>query len=212
MAKPRLALRRRPVLERGRGTMDDILHASEQVFSKHGYAHGTTNRIAARAGVAIGSVYQYFPNKDSILVALVRRHMEEGTALVLSMLAEEPAPATRPLPELVDRFVRAMVALHERDPKLHRVLFEEAPHPKVLWDELAAMESKICAMVAAMLEAHPAVAIRDAAVASWIVVQTVESLVHRFVIHGPGPAQRERFIAEVVEMIAGYLGRPAAGA
>lgn len=205
MGKPRLAPRRKPVLERGKGTVDDILLAAAQVFSKHGYAHGTTNRIAERAGVSIGSVYQYFPNKDSILLALVRRHMAAGTELVLSMLGEPPALSSEPLPGLVERFVRAMLALHEEDPRLHRVLFEEAPHPKVIWDELGELERNICTALAGMLATHPRVKTAEPEVTAWIVVQTVEALVHRFVLHGPGPARRERFVAEVVEMIAGYL-------
>ncbi len=205
MAKPRLALRRKPVLDRGKDTMDDILKAASQVFSKHGYAHGTTNRIAARAGVSIGSVYQYFPNKDSILLALVRKHMAEGTSLVLSMLGDPSALSEVALPELVERFVRAMLALHEEDPRLHRVLFEEAPHPKAVWDELGSMERTICSALAGMLGARPGRKLDDPELTAWIVVQTVEALVHRFVIYQAAPAKREAFVREAVVLVSGYL-------
>ena len=56
--------------------MQAILEAAAQVFERHGYAAGTTNRIAERAGVSIGTLYQYFPSKEAIVVALVRRHRE----------------------------------------------------------------------------------------------------------------------------------------
>lgn len=185
--------------------MDDILEAASQVFSKHGYAHGTTNRIAERAGVSIGSVYQYFPNKDSILLALVRKHMADGTSLVLSMLGDPSALSKLALPELVERFVRAMLALHEEDPRLHRVLFEEAPPPKVVWDELASMERAISAALAGMLGARSNKRPDDPELTAWIVVQTVEALVHRFVLHEGAPAKREAFVKEVVVLVSGYL-------
>jgi AcrR family transcriptional regulator len=57
-----------------------VLQAAAQVFERHGYAAGTTNRIAERAGVSIGTLYQYFPNKDAILVALVHQHLAESSA------------------------------------------------------------------------------------------------------------------------------------
>ena len=57
------------------------------MFEEHGYAHGTTNRIAAEAGLSVGSLYQYFPNKDAILVELVRAHIDEATRLVIGYLA-----------------------------------------------------------------------------------------------------------------------------
>jgi AcrR family transcriptional regulator len=62
--------RRKPVQDRSLATVEAILEAAAQVFERYGYAAGTTNRIAGRAGVAIGSLYQYFRNKDAILVAL----------------------------------------------------------------------------------------------------------------------------------------------
>jgi AcrR family transcriptional regulator len=76
----RLVPRKLPKQERSEATVESILDAAAQVFERHGYAAGTTSRIAERAGVSIGSLYQYFPNKDAILVALVHRHLAESTA------------------------------------------------------------------------------------------------------------------------------------
>ncbi len=57
--------------------MDELLAAAAQIFEAHGYASGTTNRIAKRAGVSIGTLYQYFPSKEAIAVALLERHIAE---------------------------------------------------------------------------------------------------------------------------------------
>ena len=71
--------RRSPEQSRSKLTCDAILTAAAQVLERGGDAAFTTNRIAERAGVSIGSVYQYFANKDDILVALAER--EEATLL-----------------------------------------------------------------------------------------------------------------------------------
>ncbi|MBE0604637.1 MAG: helix-turn-helix transcriptional regulator, partial [Deltaproteobacteria bacterium] len=69
--------RKQPVQKRSRATVEDILAAAAQVFEDHGYANGTTNRIAEQAGVSIGTLYQYFPSKEAIAVALLERHIAD---------------------------------------------------------------------------------------------------------------------------------------
>src|SRR5256885_17137254 len=91
----RLKPRRRPRQERSRETVEAIVEAAAQVFERHGYAAGTTNRIAERAGVSIGSLYQYFPNKDAIVAELARRHIAEIGAVAwpgLEALVENGPP------------------------------------------------------------------------------------------------------------------------
>src|SRR5271165_1676775 len=86
--------RKLPSQPRSEETVEAILQAAAQVFERHGYAAGTTNRIAERAGVSIGTVYQYFPNKDAILVALALQHLAEGTAALQPHLEALGAGAT----------------------------------------------------------------------------------------------------------------------
>lgn len=66
---------RTPKQARARETCDVIFEATAQILEKHGEAALTTNRIADRAGVSVGTIYQYFPNKQALLVALARREM-----------------------------------------------------------------------------------------------------------------------------------------
>src|SRR5580698_2166450 len=103
----RLKQRRAPKQARSEATVEAIIEAAAQVFERHGYAAGTTNRIAERAGVSIGSLYQYFPNKDAILVALSRRHLQEGMAQLLPHLQRlnEGEPWDEVLPSLVEAMV-----------------------------------------------------------------------------------------------------------
>src|SRR6188508_2511061 len=125
---PHLRPRKEPLQRRAHETRARILDASRRVFEEHGYAHGTTNRIASEAGLSVGSLYQYFPNKDAILVELVDLHIEAGTAAVLDALPPPPWEDL-PLVDIVGPVVAAMVGLHADGRELHRVLFEEAPRP-----------------------------------------------------------------------------------
>src|SRR5271154_532489 len=110
----RLTPRKLPTQQRSEATVEAILQAAAQVFERHGYAAGTTNRIAERAGVSIGSLYQYFPNKDAVLVALTERHIEAGAAVVAPLLAR--LEASTPLDDALRGLTAAMVALHRQRP------------------------------------------------------------------------------------------------
>jgi len=196
--------RKRPTQARSKATVEAILLAAAQVFRRQGYAATTTDRIAERAGVSVGSLYQYFPNKDSILVALAEGHIDTGFALVRELLAE--ALTEKPaLESLLHRFVVAMVALHEHEPELHRVLFEEAPLPSSVRRQLRKRENEFATEVCALLRAHPEVHMRDPKVTSYILVHTVDALVHNFILHPPEGIVTESLTKEMVRMLLGHL-------
>ncbi len=147
MASSQLKPRKQPRQERARQTVDAILEAAAQVFERQGYAAGTTNRIAERAGISIGSLYQYFPSKDAILVAIVERHIDEGAAALGPVLAE--LEADPPPPGVAfRRLMQGMLELHRHRPDLHRVLFEEAPRPPEMQARLEALALGAVARVA----------------------------------------------------------------
>jgi AcrR family transcriptional regulator len=196
--------RKTPRQERARRTVAAILAAAAQVFERRGYAAGTTDAIAERAGVSIGSLYQYFPNKDAILVALAERHLDEGFELMEGMLALA-APDPPELEVLLRGFVEAMIALHRREPRLHRVLFEEAPLPASLRRSLAQREEALAERVARLLDAHPDLALPDPRAAAYLLVRSVEGLVHGFILHPPKHIDPEAFEAQIVRLLERYL-------
>ncbi len=207
MARRGFEARRRPLQSRSQATVDVILEAAAEVFSEHGYAAGTTNRIAQRAGVSVGSFYQYFPNKDAVLVALVDNHVNAGMRTVEALLTDAVGSAVD-LEELLRSFVAAMVALHGREPDLHRVLFEEAPHPPELHECVLQTEEALAHTWLSILQRLPGVAVRDADTAAHLVVQLTEALTHRFVLHGLHDLSADLFIEEVVTLLKRYLMDP----
>lgn len=203
-ARSRLKPRREPVQGRSRETVTAIVEAAAQVFERYGYAAGTTNRIAERAGVSIGSLYQYFPNKDAILVALTERHLEDGrkrlTPLLVSFVTDPP-----PVPRGLERIVEAMVELHAGSPRLHRVLFEECPRPVALQGRLEAAYEGAVRAIEAWLGQRPEVVVQDLRLAAEMVAQVVEGVTHRLVIHPGRGREPSEYASEAVVVLSRYL-------
>ncbi len=200
-----LSPRKHPRQRRSRATVDAIVEAAARVFTEVGYPRGSTNRIAERAGVAIGSLYEYFPNKASILVAVAERHLGRMMGDVEAMLADPEAGAPS-LAAWIGRFVEAMLEVHERNPKLSHVLFSEAPHPPELHACVLQVEEKLAHRIETLLRDSAEVRIEDADTAAHLLVQTAEALTHRFAHQGIHDLPRDRFVAEVVTLLMGYLG------
>lgn len=120
--------RKSPVQARSRATVEAILEAAARILETGGLAAATTNRVAERAGVSIGSLYQYFPSRDAILAELVRR-----VRLSMSTRLLEASEAARPLPldQAVPRLMAAAVHQYETQPRLMAALEEaEARLPR----------------------------------------------------------------------------------
>ncbi|MHC4094118.1 MAG: TetR/AcrR family transcriptional regulator [Planctomycetota bacterium] len=203
MKKP-VSPRKQPSQGRSRFTVRQIVEAAARVFEERGYAGATTNRIAGRAGVSIGSLYQYFPNKESILAVLLEQHTQEVANAVEAIrrhVAEEP----HDLIGVLEHFVEDMVELHSKNPRLQHVLLDEAPRPPHLKAKLQELEQAAVESTEILLRANPQVRIEDHRTAAYLAVQSIETLVHRFVVEPPDDVSRKRFAAELVEMLVRYL-------
>jgi AcrR family transcriptional regulator len=122
--RQRLRARRDPAQERSRQTVDAIVEAAGQLLVEQGRLGVTTNAVAERAGVSIGSLYQYFPNKEAIFASLQERHRDQVIPLIQHMLARLADPGL----DLVDVMVglmRAMAELHADAPARLRAISDE---------------------------------------------------------------------------------------
>jgi AcrR family transcriptional regulator len=199
--KRRLQPRKRPRQIRAELTRQRILTAAAHVFAEHGYAAGTTNRIAERARVSIGSLYQYYPNKDAVLVELLTRHLDTGIAAI-TLRQREGLPES--LEEIVRVFVRTVIENHLDDPQLLRVMIEQAPRSSELLERISRHEQALVGYLRDLLDHHPEVRVDDKDTAARLVVSTVELTVHRL-IAAPDPIDIPRLENELVAMVTGYL-------
>lgn len=199
--KQSLHPRKRPQQVRGELTRERILVAAAQVFAEYGYAAGTTNRIAERAHVSIGSLYQYYPNKDAILVELVDRHLDAGE----DALRRQQEGG---LPDMVEGAMRVLVRVavenHLDDPQLLRVMAEEAPKSPELLRKVQEYEEARVAYVCELLGRYPEVRVGNVHMAAQIVVKTVELIVHR-VIATREAVDLQQFEEGLVAMLTRYL-------
>ena len=120
----RLSVRRVPTQERAQVTVEAMLDAAVRLLKQEGASSITTNRIAETAGVSIGSVYQYFPNKRAIFIALHERHIRQVDGVLERCLAEG-SDAT--LEEFIASLLLGMIQLHDADPDLSELLQTEVP-------------------------------------------------------------------------------------
>ncbi|HWS31353.1 MAG TPA: TetR/AcrR family transcriptional regulator [Actinoplanes sp.] len=199
-ADRRLQPRREPRQVRAELTRERILTAAAHVFAEYGYAAGTTNRIAERARISIGSLYQYFPNKDAILARLLVEHIDRGTWTEAADL--DLAPGT--LRETVRALVRDAIDNHSEDPRLLRVMVEEAPLSAELRDAIGRHGRIRTAQLRDLLTRHPDVRVGDVATAADLILFTVEMNTHKLMAD-PGSAPVETFERELVDMVTRYL-------
>lgn len=134
-SQPHLApLRRQPKQQRSQQRVEQILRAAAEVFVEVGYEAATTHMIAARAKTAIGSLYQFFPDKLAIFHALEARHMENVMTLNRELL--QAADLTRPFAEFVDCLVEKHIAYFQDPiPRVVYIQYFVAPQLFVLFDE-----------------------------------------------------------------------------
>ncbi len=111
--------RKKPAQRRARVTVDALVEATARILAAEGPDAVNTNRIAEVAGVSVGSLYQYFPNKAALVAAVIERELERDLALASEMLRRlEPLP----LPEALDAFALGFVAATRAKQPLHEHL------------------------------------------------------------------------------------------
>lgn len=188
-------------------TVDALVEATARILVKDGYDRASTNRIAAVAGVSIGTLYQYFPSKEALVEAVIERHTQELSQVGQTALLKV---AASPIEIALRELVRAAIDAHRVDPKLHRVLAEQVPRTGRL-EDIEAVERNALPLFRAYLEAHRSeVDVADLDLAAFILVTTVEALTHSAVITRPDVLADEKadaFVEEVTQLMLRYLGR-----
>lgn len=183
--------RRSPSQSRARDTVAVILEAAARILEEAGPRGLTTNKVAERAGVSVGSLYEYFPRKEAILVALARdrlaRDKEEMTAAIATSEGE------------VASVVRAVLALHRTRPKVRRATM--ATHrAEGLGDE---HRLAVEASVAALDRADPRFAQLDE-MARFVLVQAVLGVARAAQSERPELLEDDALAAELTRLVLAF--------
>jgi AcrR family transcriptional regulator len=195
------SVRRQPKQRRARVTVEAVLDAVAKVLKRGGVDAVTTNHIAEVAGVSIGSIYQYFPDKRAIFAALHRRHVEEIDRLIENTLIEH---ATSSLDQLMRAIVEAMVEAHTGDPELYQLMMTLVPHGV---DGTPAFPVRLhnAFRLAIASRARELKRQKDLDKVVFVVTNMVDALSHGAVLHRPEGLSLAAAKEEAVRAVLAYL-------
>lgn len=192
--------RKRPAQPRSRETVEAILGATAHILADVGYDALTTNAVAQRAGVSIGSLYQYFPSKDALVADLVDRHCDRMNAVFGSVFMRALGLPHR---EVVREVVKAILDVKIENPSLSRVLREQLPRVGRL-GRLEESLQQITRAVAQYLEGHrEKLRVPCPERAAFFAVTMGESLTMAVATRRPHDA--EAAVEEITDAIMRYL-------
>jgi AcrR family transcriptional regulator len=186
-------------------TVDALLEATARILVREGFDGASTNRIAARAGVSIGSLYQYFPNKEALVAAVMNRHAQQLSQLARAALAEA---RDLPLAAGMRKLVAAAIAAHQIDPGLHRVLAEETPRTAASATSDTLNRENHVLFKTYLEERSDELRPLDLELAAFVCVTSIESLTHNAVLRHSGLYTAGSFttlVNEATRLIVGYL-------
>jgi AcrR family transcriptional regulator len=203
--KPLTQPRKNATQGRSRATVDALVDATARILVKEGFDKASTNRIAEKAGVSIGSLYQYFPSKEALVAAVIDRHNQDVMRVVRAALADV---AAQPVEAAVRRLVAVAIQAHQIDPRLHRVLAEQIPRTGRLKD-IETFNREAHALFLAYLESRrEEVRARDLKLAAFLCVSAIEAISHNAVLHRGEVLSEEAtgaLVDEATRMVMGYL-------
>jgi AcrR family transcriptional regulator len=199
--KSALSPRKQPRQQRSTKLVEAILEAAVRVLSRDGAAKFNTVRVAQRAGVSVGSLYQYFPNKQAILFRLQEEEWQQTATLLETILNDRTRTAPGRLRETMRAFFRTE---HEEAP-LRRALGEAAPHFR---DSTVAAEHQRRSrqlLLATLAEAAPNLPRSQLSFAAELFAATMGALGKHVTDEDRSPADVERWAHASADMFLSHL-------
>lgn len=193
--------RKQPVQARSEATVAALYEASIQVLLAVGYRRLTTTRVAERAGVSVGTLYQYFPHREALIAAVIERYLADISAAV-----ERGCQALdgRPLDELATGLVDLFIAAKWQRLEVSRAMHE--PLVDVGGAELVrAAAMKAAGFVAGVLRRCRDASFRDAHLPALLIVMACSSLLQTAITDRTKSLDREALRAHMRAMVLGYL-------
>jgi AcrR family transcriptional regulator len=182
--------------------VDAILKATSRVLVADGYDAMTTTRVAKMAGVSIGSLYQYFPNKEALVAALIDDHIGK----ILTILGEAVMTLQdAPMDRAVRSLVRSLLLAHAVDPELHAVLTQSFSRVQG-FERVGALNQHARALLSAYLGQRQAtIRPKNIELASMILVHSIQAVLSAAVVEPDLRVDDEELIDELATLVLHYL-------
>lgn len=211
LSKGRKRLVRQPKQMRAKATVETILAAGARILAREGWDGFNTNAVAARAGVSIGSVYEYFCDKQALIDAVANQHLLKCEMVLAD--ASVTTGQSLEVTDLVELLVEGAIALHADDPQLHRALSSEARLSPSVRQRAANTRAGFVEFVARRLRPF----VPEPRHSAQLLVDVTDSIVHRWWIEDDGSlTDPQRLTEELKTMLCAYVNqvakRPGQGA
>jgi AcrR family transcriptional regulator len=198
MTAPQLEPRKTPIQGRSKATCDAVLEAAARILEEEGRAALTTNRIAERAGVSVGSLYQYFPGKEAIVAELIRGMRRDMVELLRAAVEDASSQAFRPA---VATLLAATLRHHTDRPALARAL-EREEEDLPIDAETQALKSELRVLIVRFLDRW---GIADAERCAFDLVAMCHGMAAAAI--RAGEEDVDDLAARLQRAVLGYLGR-----
>jgi AcrR family transcriptional regulator len=202
-SKTSLQPRKMPVQERSTATFDAICEGTIQVLLKGGFERLTTTRVADRAGVSVGTLYQYFPNKKALLAAVTGRYLDSIVTEVEAACASHHNHTVREMvTSMCNAFIAAKVRRLEASQALYRPTAELGCE---LFVQSASERAQLA--VANMLATAVDASFKDLRMVAMVMVSALISPMQAVVDAGATKPMLKALRYHAIELCVGYLDR-----
>lgn len=198
---PRISTRKEPRQARSAGLVADILQAAAQVLAVEGAQRFTTARVAEKAGVSVGSLYQYFPNKASILFRLQTEEWRSTTELLRGILEDRSKQPLERLRATVHAFVRSEC----EEAEMRQALGDAAPFYRDAPEAQEPRASGTRTVRLFMEEVLPQAPEATRELAGDMIMMTLGAVGKRISETPRAPAEIETYANAVADMLCAYL-------
>lgn len=201
-AQSRSKARKSPQQSRSRVTVEAILDGAIRVLEQEGSLALTTTRIAQAAGVSVGTLYQYFPNRKSILDALQEREFQRTLSMMQEVMIDSQPGSTD---ELARAVIRGLFRLYGAAPELHRVLVieglvGEAP------EQVKAFDLRMVSLVRSVLTgARLTCRRKNVDAAAFVAYQSVRAAMMAHLLESPPGIDEAALTDELADLLHRYL-------
>lgn len=203
----RVASRKAPKQARSNQLVEAVLDAAVQVLTKEGAQRFTTARVAERAGVSVGSLYQYFPNKAAILFRLQSDEWQRTSSMLRDILEDGSAPPLDRLRRLVHAFIQSEC----EEAAIRSALTDAAPLYRDAPEAIEARAENAGIYGAFLCEALPGLSDEERKLAGGLIKMTLSGVGSSFSEKPRTEAEIAAWSDALADMLCGYLERLAAG-
>jgi len=194
--------RREPKRRTGVAIVQAIVEGTEKIIAEAGLKDLTTAKIAKVSGVSVGSIYQYFDTKESILGEIARRIERRGLQTFVRMMSEVH---TESLVDVVRATVRCLAAPEVGDVGMRRLIRQHVPKSWIEESE-SDTDAKAEAMVEEFLEARRAERrAGDSKAMAFVITKAVEGVFEAAIKEDPSLIEDEAFLAEVEHLALAFI-------